>query len=151
MIRIRSATSADARQLAELRWEFRAGREAPVETHDAFVRRCTGWMRHELPEGSPWQAWVAVTGNAIVGQAWLRTIEKIPNPVGEPERHAYLSNLYVKPAERGGTGTRLVEAALEWSRAHGIDRVVLWPTNRSVTLYLRHGFTHAGDVMELKL
>jgi GNAT superfamily N-acetyltransferase len=82
---------------------------------------------------------------------WLRTIEKIPNPVGEPERHVYLSNLYVKPAERGGTGTRLVEAALEWSRAHGIDRVVLWPTNRSVTLYLRHGFTHAGDVMELKL
>jgi GNAT superfamily N-acetyltransferase len=62
-----------------------------------------------------------------------------------------VSNLYVKESERGGTGTRLLEAALAWARANGFDRAVLWPTRRSVTLYLRHGFTHGGDVMELKL
>ena len=34
---------------------------------------------------------------------------------------------------------------------NGIDRVVLWPSPRSVTLYLRHGFSHGGEVMELKV
>ena len=48
-------------------------------------------------------------------------------------------------------GTRLLEAALDWCRASRIDRVVLWPSKRSVTLYLGHGFSRGGDVMELKI
>jgi GNAT superfamily N-acetyltransferase len=151
MTDIRSASSADAGMLAELRWEFRAERLPPNETHDAFVKRCATWMRRELTEEKAWRAWVAATNGSLVGQVWLHTIHKVPNPVEESERHAYLSNLYVKESERGGTGSRLLEAALAWARANGFDRVVLWPTRRSVTLYLRHGFTHGGDVMELKL
>src|SRR5471032_681343 len=107
MIHIRPATLADAKRLAELRWEFRAGRTAPSETHDAFVRRCVAWMRRELQEGHAWRAWVAVSEGVIVGQVWLQTVTKIPNPVAESEQHAYLSNLYVTPDERGGVGTRL--------------------------------------------
>jgi GNAT superfamily N-acetyltransferase len=151
MTDIRSASSVDAGTLAEMRWEFRAERRPPTETHDAFVRRCARWMRRELTEANAWRAWVAVADGVIVGHVWLLTIHKVPNPVDESERHAYLSNLYVKESKRGGTGTRLLEAALEWARANGIDRIVLWPSSRSVTLYLRHGFTHGGEVMELKL
>jgi GNAT superfamily N-acetyltransferase len=149
VIAIRAAAPADAAALAELRWEFRAGRQAAVETHQAFVERCAGWMRREVTAPKHWRAWVAVRDDRIIGQVWLDTIQKIPNPVGERERHAYLSNLYVQPAERGGIGTTLLEAALDWTAANGIDRVVLWPSERSVTLYLRHGFTREGDVMEL--
>jgi N-acetylglutamate synthase-like GNAT family acetyltransferase len=151
MIAIRAATIIDARVLAELRWEFRSAQNPAVETHDAFVRRCAAWMRRELQEGREWKAWVAVHEHAIVGQAWLHTVGKIPNPVAEREQLAYLSNLYVKPSSRGGTGTRLLEAVLDSCRANGIDRVVLWPSKRSVTLYLKHGFLRDGDVMELKL
>jgi hypothetical protein len=135
MIDIRSATSADAASLAELRWEFRTSRLPPAETHDVFVRRCAPWMRRELTNATSWRAWVAVSNKAIVGQVWLNTVHKIPNPVAELETHGYISNLYVKPSERGGVGTR----------------VVLWPSPRSVTLYLRHGFSHGGEVMELKV
>ena len=151
MIDIRRASSADAGAMAELRWEFRAGRQPPTETHVAFIKRCAVWMRRELTTVNVWRAWVAVNGGVIVGQVWLHTIPKIPNPIAEAERHAYLSNLYVKPSDRGGTGTRLLEAAIAAARLDGVDRVVLWPSGRSVTLYLRHGFTHGGDVMELKL
>jgi ribosomal protein S18 acetylase RimI-like enzyme len=151
MIDIRSASSADAGGMAELRWEFRAGRQPPVETHAAFIKRCAPWMRRELSTVNAWRAWVAVNGAVIVGQVWLHTIAKIPNPIAEAERHAYLSNLYVKPADRGGTGTRLLGAAIAAARADGVDRVVLWPSGRSVTLYLRHGFTHGGEVMELQM
>ena len=151
MIEIRTATVADARVLAELRWMFRSTQDAPTETHDAFVRRSAMWMRRELQEGSAWKAWVAVDKHVIVGQVWLHTIQKIPNPCEEHEQLAYLSNLYVDVSARGGTGTRLIESALAWCRANRLSRVVLWPTTRSVTLYLRHGFTHGGDVMELAL
>jgi len=32
--------------------------------------------------------------------------------------------------------------------ASAVDRVILWPSAESVTLYERHGFTTRGDVME---
>jgi GNAT superfamily N-acetyltransferase len=151
MIDIRRAASTDAGAMAELRWEFRAGRQPPTEAHDVFIKRCGAWMRRELSTPGAWQAWVAVSNRATVGQVWLHTIAKIPNPIDETEHHAYLSNLYVKPSDRGGTGTRLLEAAIAQARADRVDRVVLWPSGRSVTLYLRHGFSHGGDVMELPL
>jgi ribosomal protein S18 acetylase RimI-like enzyme len=151
MIEIRRAASTDAEAMAELRWEFRAGRQPPTEAHDVFIERCGAWMRRELSTPGAWQAWIAVSTRAVVGQVWLQTIAKIPNPIDETERHAYLSNLYVQPSDRGGTGTRLLETAIAQARADQVDRVVLWPSARSVTLYLRHGFSRGGDVMELPL
>jgi GNAT superfamily N-acetyltransferase len=153
MIEIRTATIADAKALAELRWEFRGAQREPAESHDTFVRRCAVWMRHELPIDGAWKAWVAVDHHVIVGQVWLQTVAKIPNPypLVEPERIAYLSNLFVRVDARGGTGTRLLEAALAWCRENRIDRVVLWPSKRSVTLYVAHGFSQGGEVMELKI
>ena len=152
MIDVRSATADDADRLAGLRWEFRSNRTTPtIESREAFIARCAEWMRRELAAGMPWRAWVAVDGGAIVGQLWVQSIAKIPNPAAELERHAYISNLFVEPTRRGGAGTRLLEAALAWARAHDVDRVVLWPSARSVSLYERHGFTRLGSVMELAL
>lgn len=146
---IRPATVDDARTLAELRWEFRAGRDTAIEDHRAFVDRCAAWMTGELA-GSAWRAWVALDEDRIIGQVWVNLIHKVPNPIGERDRHAYLSNLYVQPSARGAVGTALLETAIEWSRANGVDRVVLWPSARSVTLYRRHAFRRDADVMELK-
>jgi len=152
VIEIRAARSDDASRLAELRWEFRTARETPpTESRDAFVARCDVWMRRELAAAGPWRAWVAVEAGAIVGQLWVQSIDKMPNPAAELERHAYVSNLFVAPAHRGGAGTKLLEAALAWARAHDVDRVILWPSARSVSLYQRHGFTQQGSVMELAL
>lgn len=151
MIAVRRALPADAPALAQLRWDFRSGRAPAVEDPAAFVNRCAEWMRRELEPGGVWQSWVADDDGRIVGQVWLQLLTKVPNPVGERDKHAYLSNLYVVPDLRGGVGHRLLEAALEWADAHRADRVVLWPTDRSRTLYERHGFVRVGDVMELTL
>jgi GNAT superfamily N-acetyltransferase len=153
MIEIRPAQPSDAAALAELRWEFRAGRGVTTESHDAFVARCGAWMRQELTSGASWRAWLAedLDGHhAIVGQVWLHTIRKVPNPIAERERHAYLSNLYVTPKARGGVGARLLEAALAHASADGVDSIVLWPSARSRSLYLRHGFIANGAVLELQ-
>jgi GNAT superfamily N-acetyltransferase len=151
MIDIRAARPSDATALARLRYEFRAALASPTELRDAFVARCAEWMSTELGGGGAWRAWVAVDDERIVGQVWVHLIEKVPNPVGERHRHAYLSSLYVTPAARGGTGTRLLQTALDWAAAQEVDRVVLWPSARSRSLYLRHAFVSAGEVLELTL
>jgi GNAT superfamily N-acetyltransferase len=147
---IRAATAADARALAELRWEFRAGKTPPREGHEAFVNRCEAWMSAELARGA-WRAWVAEQHGRVVGQIWLQVISKLPNPADEREHHAYISNVYVTPSARGGVGTRLLRTALDWARSSDIDRVVLWPTVRSRAMYERHGFVTNGGVLELTL
>jgi len=148
MIDIRQASAADAAALAALRWEFRAGREPAVESPEVFLARCSRWMHDELASGR-WRVWVATRERAIVGQVWVTLIQKLPNPVGESERHLYLSNLFVAPSERGGVGTSLLRSALAYARSERVDRVLLWPSARSVSLYERHGFSRRADVMEL--
>jgi GNAT superfamily N-acetyltransferase len=151
MIEIRSATIDDAARLAELRWEFRSAKNTPVEDRDLFIARCAAWMRAQLTTHLIWRAWVAADGDRIVGQVWVHLIEKLPNPAVERERHLYVSNVYVTPSSRGGVGSRLVEAVLDWAASQNVDRVILWPTERSRPLYLRHGFTEKVDLLELSL
>ena len=150
MIDVRRATVADARRLAELRWEFRSAKTTPVETRDAFVDRCAAWMRDALAAGR-WVAWVAAEGDAVVGQIWAQLVSKLPNPALEREQHLYISNVYVTPAARGGVGSRMLDAALAFAREHRVDRVILWPTDRSRTMYERHGFTPVDHLFELAL
>lgn len=150
MIAIRSATDADAPRLAELRWEFRASKATPVETRDAFVARCSVWMRDAIAS-RVWHAWVAVDEEAIVGQVWAHLVPKLPNPAREREQHLYISNVFVVPAARGGVGTRLLEAAIAFARSERVDRVILWPTDRSRTMYLRAGFAPRDHLFELAL
>ena len=146
--RIRAADAGDAPALAGLRWEFRAALGTPDEDPAAFRARCTGWMADRLWSGR-WRCWVLDHDGVIDGQLWLQPIEKIPNPVAEPELHAYISNVYLRPHQRGsGAGGALVATAMAWCRANGIDAVILWPTPRSRPLYARHGFHEEGAVME---
>jgi GNAT superfamily N-acetyltransferase len=148
---VRAATPEDAHALAELRWEFRASKGAPTESHDTFVARCAEWMRAQLLTCGVWRAWVAQDDDRIIGQVWIHTIDKLPNPVNERERHAYLSNLYVTPDARGGVGARLLSTAIAWCETIDVDSILLAPTKRSRPLYKRHGFSEQVTFLELKL
>lgn len=144
---ISAAVPADAGRLAELRWEFRAPRARTRERKLEFTRRCAAWMRKRIERKDRWRCWVAVRQGKIVGHVWINLIDKIPNPGSEPELHAYLTNLYVQEDERGGVGTALLSAALAWCETRDIDQLVLWPTPKSRSLYLRHGFRPAAWIM----
>ena len=149
--RIRRAGPDDAPVLARLRFAFRAELGDAIEPEDAFVARCAPWMAERLA-GGPWRCWVAEEDGGIVGHAWVQLLEKVPNPVDEREHHAYVTNCYVRPDRRGGgIGGRLLSAALGWCEASGVDAVILWPSERSRPLYLRHGFAVRNDLLELRL
>ena len=143
---IRPAAPADAPRLAELRYEFRAPRAPSTETRDDFLDRCTRWMRERLSSDA-WRCWVALRGETIIGHVWLHLIEKIPNPVAEAEWHAYITNMYVQETARGGVGGGLMDAALAWCGAREIDYIILWPTERSRTLYQKKGFAASDAIM----
>ena len=145
---LRSAVPDDAPALARLRFAFRADLEPPTEAEGDFLARCTPWMARRLAAGGSWRCWIA-GGAEPVGTVWLQLLEKVPNPVAEPEWHGYVSSLFVRPDARGaGLGTRLLGAALAECDRRGCDAVVLWPTPRSRSLYLRHGFALRDDLLE---
>jgi GNAT superfamily N-acetyltransferase len=145
---IRLATPTDAEALARLRYEFRTALDAAVEPATAFYARCTAWMAERLGSDA-WRCWAAETPSAVVGAIWLHFFEKVPNPVGEPEAHGYLTNFYVRTDYRGaGLGEGLLVAALEECDRRHVHSVVLWPTPRSRSLYERHGFAVPRTVLE---
>ena len=145
---IRPALPADADRLAHLRYEFRTSLAQAAEPELNFVSRCGPWMAERLANRS-WQAWVAECDGTMVGHAWLYVIEKLPNPVAEPEWHGYITNCYVQPEYRGqGIGSQLLTAALGECDARRCDAVILWPTPESRSLYQRHGFAVRDDLLQ---
>lgn len=151
-LHIRSADTTDAPTLAHLRYYFRAELGQATEPEGVFVKRCAAWMAERLAPASPWRCWVAESEQGIIGHAWLQVIEKIPNPIEEPERHAYVTNCYVRPEARGrGVGGLLLETALAWCCEAAVDAIFLWPSQKSRSLYRRHGFAVRGDLLELRL
>jgi GNAT superfamily N-acetyltransferase len=146
---VRPAVVADAPVLARLRFEFRAGQGAIAETEAAFVARCEPWMASRLGASSAWRAWVAESDAGIVGTAWLQLVEKIPNPMIEPERLGYVSSVYVQPKWRNrGIGAALLAACVRACEDTDVDAVILWPTPQSRTLYERAGFGVRADLFE---
>lgn len=151
-INIRFAIKADALQLSKFRYAFRSSTGSASENEAEFVERCRPWMEERLREGSSWQCWVAELDGALVGHLWIQVIEKIPNPRDESEYFAYLTNFYVAEEARSrGIGSRLLSVALRWCEQRDIYAVILWPTERSRSLYMRHGFAAREDLLELRI
>ena len=110
-LKVRLADPADAGVLARLRYGFRAELDPPVEAEEAFVGRCTEWMAQQL-RGKAWRCWMAVLEDVAVGTLWLQLIEKLPNPVGHPDYHGYVTSVYVVPHLRNaGIGSALLRPA----------------------------------------
>jgi GNAT superfamily N-acetyltransferase len=148
--RIRIATPADAEALAHLRYALRS-KPNDIESESTFLKRCHGWMTAHL-EQPFWRAWVLEEDDQIIGALWLQLIEKIPNPTAESEMMAYITNVFVNEDSREkGLGSSLLSAALEFCQRENINTVILWPSQKSRTLYERHGFAVREDVMELDL
>jgi len=148
MVNLRLAHQEDAPVLANVRYQFRSTAASDVENDSEFLNRCERWMREHLQQ-SNWRCWVAEDDQKIIGALWLQLIEKIPNPTSEPEFHAYITNVFVHEAARGqGIGSRLVDEAISFCKQKRVHAVILWPSERSRSLYERHGFAVRPDLLE---
>ncbi len=151
MTEIRRASRNDARSMAAMRYDFRTELDAPNEPEHEFIERATDWFESRL-DGGDWTGWLAQQHQQPVGMVLVQLIEKVPNPVVEPETLGYVSSLYVRPQWRGrGIGDRLLATAVAFCQDNSVESVVLWPSPRSVPLYERHGFRRQAKVMELRV
>jgi GNAT superfamily N-acetyltransferase len=148
-IKIRVATESDAPVLARFRYELRSSAREMIESEVEFSERCVVWMRQRLHVGSYWRCWIAEDEQTPVGNIWSQLVEKIPNPATETECYVYVTNFYVREEYRGrGIGTTLLSETLTWAKTNNAHTAILWPRERSKSLYLRHGFTAADDLMQ---
>jgi GNAT superfamily N-acetyltransferase len=147
---IRLAVVSDAPALAVLRYALRSSTGVATEPKSEFLRRCTEWMQTRLKDNTFWRCWIAERKGDLIGAVWLQLVEKIPNPRAEAEHHAYVTNFYVDEAARGaGIGTALLRTVIDWCKTRDVHAIILWPTERSRSLYERHGFAVRDDLMEL--
>jgi GNAT superfamily N-acetyltransferase len=138
--------------LAQFRLELRSSSARMIEREEDFIERCTVWMQERLRGGSCWQCWIAEYDEKPCGNVWAQVVEKIPNPAAETECFVYLTNFYVREEYRGlGIGTRLLSEVVAWSKAKHAHTIILWPRERSKSLYARHGFSPADDLMQLSI
>jgi putative acetyltransferase len=134
---ITPATRADApavidligRVFVEYGWIWEPAREVPD-----LLR----WTPHyEPPHGA---FFVVRERERIVGSVG---VDRVGDGIAE------LHRLYLDPGMRGrGLGEALVHTILDWCRAHGVARLVLWSDTRFThahRLYLRTGFRQTGE------
>ena len=149
-IQIRVAIESDAPLLARFRYELRSSSAEMIEGEEQFIERCTLWMCERLRSDSCWRCWIAESDEVPCGNVWAQLVEKIPNPAVEGEGFLYVTNFYVREQYRGkGIGTRLLSEVLAWAKTKNAHTAILWPRERGKSLYVRHGFSAADDLMRL--
>lgn len=147
---IRRADQSDDPKIEALRLAWaEENHGAPVDDL-GFGRRFVSWSERERERRV---TWLAFDGVDVIGMVSLAVFERMPWPgqpdaARRPDRWGYLANAYVLPVWRDrGVGRSLVDACTAYADAQGFARVVLSPSERSVTFYAHCGFSAAAGLM----
>lgn len=152
LITTRPANAEDAPELARLRWN--ASAEDAAINPESFPRFLATFREFWLQaaENGRWSVWVAEGDGRLIGNVWVERVGKIPRPWDSPSDYGYVTSVYVEPAWRSrGIGGALVEEAILQAREHGLEFLIVWPSEASVPFYERAGFRRSPDAMELHL
>jgi ribosomal protein S18 acetylase RimI-like enzyme len=105
------------------------------------------WLRRKMESGE-YLAWMAVTADgSIVGGAGLWLMDWPPHVIGSGARRGNILNVYVRPqSRRRGIARALMETALEWTRANGVDCVILHASDAGRALYESLGFAATNEM-----
>lgn len=146
MIHFRTAELVDIQQLAQLRWDFRAGDgEVPTVSFEAFVDAYGRWFRDGLDAGKRVH-WVADDSGVIVATATVVLVEMVPRPCRVHDQFGYLTDTYTVPEYRNqALGTKLIQRVIEWAKERDLELLLVWPSERARSFYARLGFTSAGS------
>lgn len=135
-----------------------------VRTHYAFDRQRFlppgegteegyAWFLGKMLEAEDNAVFVAERDGAIVGYTWAslepQSWKELRGPAGFVQ-----DIVVVEAARRLGIATQLMHAAMEWLRARGAPRVILWtaaPNEAAQALFRRLGFRDTAIEMTKEL
>lgn len=141
---VRVATAADVDALVALR--VASTRElGTTDPDDGFADRFRSWYELERRQRT---FWIAEVDGEAVGTTNLLRFSRMPRPGTETGGWGYLGNMFVLAQHRNrGIGGALLAAVVAHADEHGLGRIVLNPTERSVPFYRRAGFDDASTLL----
>ena len=150
---IRAARLEDVDELIAMRADFTFEDSEPGtrRSRPAFEDECRAFLVDAITSGR-WRIWLAETEGRIVSHVFVALVDKVPRPVREDARIAYLTNVYTRPDCRGrGIGASLLRKAQEAAREEDIELMIVWPSDESVEFYEREGFVFTGPKLRCRL
>lgn len=144
---IRLADLSDIEALVDMRlsFTFEDRDAADSGSRQEFEAECTAFLADAITSGR-WQIWMAELDGEKVAHAFVALIDKVPRPIRENARIAYLTNVYTRPEFRGrGIGTTLIRHCQEAARAAKVELMIVWPSDESVDFYKREGFADPDE------
>lgn len=146
---IRRATPNDAAELVQMRWEM-ATEDGQTGDRDEFERRCREFLRRALA-GDDWVVWVAEVDGRLAAHMYVFKVTRVPR-VHRSVPWGYLTAVFTRAGHRdAGVGSRLLERVVGWARKEPLHMLLVWPSERSVPFYRRHGFVPSPEGHELML
>jgi GNAT superfamily N-acetyltransferase len=149
-VAFRFAEEADLPALAANRWRLRTEEDGEPDGVDpaAFRRHCEAFLRDAL-RSERWALFVAESRGRIVANACVQVVPKVPRPGRFDDAIGYVTNVYAEPEFRGrGLGAELMQRVVGWARERDLEILIVWPSERSRTLYARAGFRAESEIME---
>ena len=118
-----------------------------------FLARHRDVRRVWLADVRPMSGFAPIGGGRLaVGMANLEVFERMPHRGRPTTRWGYIANVWTDPSYRRlGIARALLAELMAWSRAEGMVRLVLNPSEISRELYAGLGFRPADDLMRLDL
>ena len=144
---IRLARPRDIDELVEMRsdFTFEGFEPAAATVRPGFEEDCRAFLADAIA-GGRWHIWVAEIERRLVSHAFVALVDKVPRPIRENARIAYLTNVYTRPAFRGrGIGAAVVRRAQEAAQEVDVELMIVWPSDESVEFYEREGFEKPDD------
>lgn len=152
---IRLATSRDADVLARHRAEmFKDMGHLPATLYDTLLQAARAYFAAAIPDGRyvAWLAELREPPGEIVGGAGLQLRELLPRPHPAGERlmrgpQGLVLNVFTERRwRRQRVAAGLMEELLRWTRAHGIESVVLHASAEGRPLYEGLGFVWTNEM-----
>jgi len=143
---VRRARPDDIDDLVRMRADFTFEDGAPaLPTNPGYEDECRAFLEDAIA-GTRWQVWVAEQDGAVVAHAYVALVDKVPRPVYEPRRIAYLTNVYTRPEHRNlGIGAALIGRVQEAGHEADVELIIVWPSDESIDFYERAGFERPDE------
>ncbi|MGJ3403987.1 GNAT family N-acetyltransferase [Glutamicibacter sp. Je.9.36] len=143
MLTIRQSLPSDTPGLIKLRttWVEEQTNE-PLEEPN-FELDYRNWE-----ENNPRTMFIAKLDGIIVGMLNLMVLERMPQPGKKTTCWIYPGNAFIVAQHRNmGVGSRLMDAATQFSQDIHAVRILLSSTDESHAFYARHGFVSADELL----
>jgi GNAT superfamily N-acetyltransferase len=148
MYSIRLATLEDAGIIAGHRHRMFVdmGKYDPQKL-DAMVSAYRPWLESKMAAGE-YLSWFATSQDGAVAAGlglWL--MDWPPHVIGSSLRRGNIINVYTEAAHRRrGLARQLMNAALDWCRANGVDVIILHASKEGRHLYESVGFEPTNEM-----